>query len=306
MKSKTLKIVSFFLVSIFFFSCASTSVKNQTKTNDLIVQVINMSSHDIQLWPEITLGNDGVPIKYDEVFLSKGDAISFYYNSDDIIADFKNWMVEKNKKYDMNYVWFICGYRQCDTDLEHWTTGRNLVNLKNLNQTLFIVDTMEDRKGIWSDNLSEAVDNVDCNYTPWVNNSMGFAFGYCNNLASVEIGDGVQTIGQGAFADCDSLTNIEIGDRVQTIGQSAFADCSNLTSVVIGTGVKTIVIAAFAGCSSLTSLTLSNSLTTIGYKAFYGCVGLTSLTIPKSVTWIGFGAFGGCTNGCSFYCCYCC
>ena len=56
-----------------------------------------------------------------------------------------------------------------------------------------------------------------------------YAF-YCTNIKSVEIGDNVTTIGEGAFDDSPSaypspITKITIGGGVTTIGYTAFRAC---------------------------------------------------------------------------------
>ena len=115
-------------------------------------------------------------------------------------------------------------------------------------------------------------------------------------IKSIEIGEGITSIGDYAFDRCSGLTSITIPNSVTKIGFAAFAWCSGLTSVTIGNGVTTIGGWAFELCSKLTSISISNSVTSIGYSAFYGCSSLTSITIPNSVTSIGSFAFDACTK----------
>jgi hypothetical protein len=123
-----------------------------------------------------------------------------------------------------------------------------------------------------------------------------WAFIGCLNLTSITIGNSVTTIGLNAFSGCSSLTSITIGNSVTTIGQSAFGHCYSLTSITIPNSVTTIGGSAFDFCESLTSVTIGNSVTTIGGDAFYGCTSLTSITIPNSVTTIGGRAFHDCSS----------
>ncbi len=124
-------------------------------------------------------------------------------------------------------------------------------------------------------------------YTPWYSKR--------TYIKSVDISDGVTSIGNYAFFQC-RLTSITIPENVTTIGSSAFYGCSSLTSVTIPNSVTSIEYAAFEGCSSLTSVTIPNSVTSIGDYAFFACSGLTSVTIPNSVTSIGSSAFSGCSS----------
>lgn len=58
-----------------------------------------------------------------------------------------------------------------------------------------------------------------------------FAFHNCTNLASVQVSDCLQTIGNSAFGECTSLESIVIPRSVQSIGSFAFSNCKALTSV---------------------------------------------------------------------------
>ena len=106
-------------------------------------------------------------------------------------------------------------------------------------------------------------------------------------VTSLEIPDGVTSIGDYAFYNCDSLISISIPDSVTRIGEDVFFGCSSLTSITIGGSVTSIGYGAFSGCSLLTSINIPDSVTSIGNLAFYDCDSLTSINIPDSVTSIG-------------------
>ena len=116
----------------------------------------------------------------------------------------------------------------------------------------------------------------------------------CGKLTTIEIADGVTSIGNYAFDDCKALTSIEIPDSVTNIGDRAFSGCKALTSIEIPNSVTSIGYRAFEGCEALTSIEIPNSVTRIGNYAFYGCSALTSIEIPNSVTSIRRYAFSGC------------
>jgi hypothetical protein len=125
-----------------------------------------------------------------------------------------------------------------------------------------------------------------------------FAFFY-SSLTSVNIPNGVTTIGEDAFAYCTSLTSVNIPNSVTTIVDQAFMTCTSLTNVNIGNGVTSIGNALFYNCTSLTSVSIPNSVTSIGPgggEPFGNCTSLTSVTIPNSVTSIGEYAFAVCTS----------
>jgi hypothetical protein len=121
-----------------------------------------------------------------------------------------------------------------------------------------------------------------------------FAFFNCYDVTSVTIPNSITTIGTYVFEYCVSLTSVSIPNLVTSIGERAFSYCVSLTSVTIPNSVTTIGNGVFNECSGLTSITIPNSVTTIGTGAFGGCIGLTSVTIPNSVTSIGIAAFSGC------------
>ena len=116
-----------------------------------------------------------------------------------------------------------------------------------------------------------------------------------STVVSVTIPDSVTKIGNRAFDACDSLSSISIPDSVTSIEQYAFYKCSSLTSIVIPSGVTEIPHSAIRGCSSLASITLLGKVTSFGQYAFADAI-MTSFTIPNSVTAIGLGAFYACKN----------
>lgn len=59
------------------------------------------------------------------------------------------------------------------------------------------------------------------------------AFKSCQNLTSVQIGNGCGSIGDYAFEYCTSLDNVEIGSACNSIGNYAFQGCSTLSVFII-------------------------------------------------------------------------
>ena len=117
-----------------------------------------------------------------------------------------------------------------------------------------------------------------------------------NEVTSVNIPNGVTSIGENAFSGCTNLTSVNIPDSVTNIQRKAFQNCSSLESITIGNSVAIIDYSAFYGCSSLSSITIGNGVTIIGSTVFKNCTNLANINIPNSVTSIGDGAFSGCTS----------
>lgn len=122
---------------------------------------------------------------------------------------------------------------------------------------------------------------------------------YREQITSLELSEGLTSIGSYAFTLCDRVTGtLEIPDSVISIGNSAFRNCTSLDGkLIIGVNVKAIGNYAFSGCSKLTGLALGDGITSIGNYTFNNCSGMKGdLVIPDSVTSIGSYAFYGCSG----------
>lgn len=117
------------------------------------------------------------------------------------------------------------------------------------------------------------------------------AFNSCPNLTTVELGNGVTSIGKNAFNGCTALTNVNIGSGA--IGESAFNGCTSLANVTLGNGVTSIGRNAFLRCKTLTSMDIGSSVRTIESYAFSGCEALKEVTI--SAAQVKSGAFSKAT-----------
>ena len=122
-----------------------------------------------------------------------------------------------------------------------------------------------------------------------------YAFGYCRTIESVAIPDTVTKIGREAFKECEALKSVTIPDGVTSIEADTFYFCEALESVTIPDSVTKIGDNAFKVCTRLKNLTIGSSVESIGVTAFANCSALTAVTIPASVTSIGTGAFDSCT-----------
>ena len=123
-----------------------------------------------------------------------------------------------------------------------------------------------------------------------------YTFDKCYNLERITIPASVVTIENMAFNQCSSLKDIVIPENVTTIGGGVFSQCSNLVSITIPESVTSIEGSAFSGCSSLTTIMIPESVTSIGDSAFYECSSLTSITIPIGVDKIGYCSFAYCSS----------
>ena len=153
----------------------------------------------------------------------------------------------------------------------------------------------------------------------------GSAFNSCNVLTSLEIPNGIISIGENAFYYCNSLaynqydnayylgnatnkylvlvksinkeiTSCTIHTGTKIICPEAFSDCTALESIVIPNGVTSIGNSAFEGCTGLISVEIPNTVTSIGRRAFYDCTLLASIALPDGVISIESQLFANCTS----------
>ena len=140
----------------------------------------------------------------------------------------------------------------------------------------------------------------------------------CSALTSVDLPEGIVTIGQSAFYGCSSLTEIELPDTVTAISSYGFYGCSGMKSIELPKGLR--ALGQYAFCSSgltgidlsvakdltalsdhcfrstkLVSITIPDWITTIPYYCFYSVTTLTSIDFG-GVTTIEERAFMGCSG----------
>lgn len=101
----------------------------------------------------------------------------------------------------------------------------------------------------------------------------------------------VKSIGGSAFGN--GFTSLEIKEGINTIGDNAFANMSNLKGpLIIPNTVTSIGSSTFQNCIGFTSLSLGNSVTSIGGQTFQGCSGFRGdLILPNSLISIGISSF---------------
>ena len=119
--------------------------------------------------------------------------------------------------------------------------------------------------------------------------------GTCGENLTWSLVDGELTIdGIGAMEDWASvnetpwhgyrINSVEINEGVTSIGGYAFWYRHNLKTVTIPESITKIGHYAFEGCSSLTSINIPEGVAEIGYNAFYGCAG--ELTVNCNISWM--------------------
>ncbi len=155
---------------------------------------------------------------------------------------------------------------------------------------------------------------------------------YRDEITSVVVAAGVESVGKRALADCAQLKAVELPDSLTAIGSEAFFSCAALTSLTVPKNVTSIGSEAFYGCEALRGVwvdagnavyctdnfgvvynkektalvyvpimaelgdyVIPDGVTSVKPYAFECRLGLTGVRIPEGVTSIDEHAFYGCT-----------
>lgn len=146
------------------------------------------------------------------------------------------------------------------------------------------------------------------------------------SLKECVIPDQIEKIGDNVFQDCKDIAKIEIGKGLKSMGETPFMNCQYLKTItvspentiltaqdnilyskdmtklylcpselrtpkiVVPNTVKEIEDYAFLSCIYIKELVLNEGLERIGEEALFNCSWLTELTIPASVQEIGYRA----------------
>ncbi len=106
---------------------------------------------------------------------------------------------------------------------------------------------------------------------------------YRRIVESVELEEGITSIGENAFENCTNLRYASLCTTLKSIGTQAFLS-TELFSIFIPAGVTRIEGHAFNNCQKLASVTLPKSLEVLERGTFNMCNNLTQLTIPSGRT----------------------
>ncbi len=118
---------------------------------------------------------------------------------------------------------------------------------------------------------------------------------FVNEIAFIEIGQGITTISTHAFSNCERVTKIVIPSSVKQINNHALHNMRSLEEVIIESGLETIGDYAFYMDYNLKSISLPSSVKKICAGAFEHS-GLITIDIPASVEVIEPCVFKKCYN----------
>lgn len=108
-----------------------------------------------------------------------------------------------------------------------------------------------------------------------------------NSVATVVIGEGITSIGEGMFSGMLNLKNVNLPSTLKRIGDSAFSTTA-IESIIIPDGTESIGTLALSGCP-LTDINVPDSVTHIGSSAFSKCRALKTVKLGNGISEINQG-----------------
>ncbi len=118
-------------------------------------------------------------------------------------------------------------------------------------------------------------------------------FSGCRSLSKVVFPKNLKTIGDGAF-NYTKMKTLDLPQGLQSIGQEAFYACKNITNLIIPGSVVSIGRRAFQGCKSLVSVEIQEGVTFLNTSCFYDCSLLSTVRLPNSINKIEYLVFSKC------------
>ena len=115
-------------------------------------------------------------------------------------------------------------------------------------------------------------------------------------ITKIELPDGILAVGDSAFNGCTSLAQITNADDLKTIGQDAFTDTPWFTAYLKQDGLiylGSILYVYNGDMPADTQITVKEGTTAIANGAFNKQSNLTSVVLPNGLTSIGDRAFAG-------------
>ena len=103
---------------------------------------------------------------------------------------------------------------------------------------------------------------------------------------SVTVPAGITALATDAFL-FSFVNTVQLSEGLQTIGDTAFFGCEKLTALAIPSTVTSIGKGAFQGCYLLTEITIPDGITALADNLLCDCTGLKRVTLPASVQAVG-------------------
>lgn len=116
-----------------------------------------------------------------------------------------------------------------------------------------------------------------------------------SNITSIEINEGIKSIGEMCFFNCKKLTKIKLPSTLRELGKRSFENCISLKELIIPNGI-TIIPFRFCACSGVKTINLPQSINVISFESFSQCENLENINIPNGIKSIGSACFEKCIS----------
>lgn len=117
-----------------------------------------------------------------------------------------------------------------------------------------------------------------------------------SDITSVNIQNGVTSIGDCTFYACSKLTNVTMSDSITFIGYQCFTNCASLEKINLSENLAYIIDQSFAYCTSLKEIYIPASVELIDIESFIYCVSLEKVILSEGLEIIGDCGFAYCTS----------
>lgn len=123
------------------------------------------------------------------------------------------------------------------------------------------------------------------------------AFKGFSKLYHVNLGEGVEVLGEEVFSNCSNLSHSKLPNTIKSVGQRLYFNCRNLESVELGKNMQIINDFMFANSKKLKTVTVPSVVEFIGDFAFYNS-GLQTIFFEEhsKLKQVGDSSFANCSR----------
>lgn len=116
-----------------------------------------------------------------------------------------------------------------------------------------------------------------------------------SNITSIEINEGIKSIGEMCFFNCKKLTKVKLPSTLRELGKRSFENCIELNELTIPEGI-TIIPFRFCACSGIKTINLPQTISVMSFESFSQCEKLENINIPNGIKSIGSACFEKCIS----------
>ena len=123
-------------------------------------------------------------------------------------------------------------------------------------------------------------------------------YSYADMLRKVEIGANMTRLNGYAFGWCETLATISLPASIRTVGPYVFRQCKSVRAVIIPNGVTSLAdgYGFIQSGGNVAVISLPSSINALGDNIFYSYSGRNPITIPDGITIINKWAFNQCNR----------